>query len=105
MDPEEARDADDDPTRDACWESYFERSIGAVIAVSRELTRRTRADRCVRRVAAHGRLCHRRMRSKSGERWRGMASLLRRRTALLGALPEPLLVCLAPLPDRSCHIG
>jgi hypothetical protein len=43
MDPEDARDADDDPTRDARWEPYFERSIGAVIAVSRELTRRARA--------------------------------------------------------------
>jgi hypothetical protein len=43
MDPEEARDAHDDPKRDARWESYFARSIGSVIAVSRELTRRARA--------------------------------------------------------------
>ena len=43
MDPEEARRVDDDPARDARWEPYFERSIDAVIAVSRELTRRARA--------------------------------------------------------------
>ena len=42
MDPEEARDADDDPARDARWQPYFDRSIEAVIAVSRELTRRAR---------------------------------------------------------------
>jgi len=39
MDPEEAQHADDDPARDARWEPYFERSIDAVI----ELTRRARA--------------------------------------------------------------
>jgi hypothetical protein len=44
MDPEEARHAEDDPARDAGWERYFHRSIGAVIAVSRELTRRARAQ-------------------------------------------------------------
>jgi hypothetical protein len=43
MGPEEARQADDDPARNARWEPYFERSIDAVIAVSRELTRRARA--------------------------------------------------------------
>jgi len=43
MDPQEARRADDNPARDARWEPYFERSIDAVIAVSRELTRRARA--------------------------------------------------------------
>jgi hypothetical protein len=40
MDPEGARDAGNDPAR---WEQYFERSIDAVIAVSREPTRRARA--------------------------------------------------------------
>jgi hypothetical protein len=43
MDPEEARRADDDPARDERWQSYFDKSIDAVIAVSRELTRRARA--------------------------------------------------------------
>src|SRR5262245_20987815 len=43
MDPEEARHAGDDPTRDARWKPYFERSIAAVIAVSRKLTRRAHA--------------------------------------------------------------
>jgi hypothetical protein len=43
MDPEEARRAGEDPARDAHLEPYFERSIDAVIAVSRELTRRARA--------------------------------------------------------------
>lgn len=43
MDPEEARRADKDPARYARWQPYFERSIDAVIAVSRELTRRARA--------------------------------------------------------------
>jgi hypothetical protein len=43
MDPEKARYAGRDPARNARWEPYFERSIGTVIAVSRELTRRARA--------------------------------------------------------------
>jgi len=43
MDPEEARRAGTDPARDTRWVPYFERSIDAVIAVSRELTQRARA--------------------------------------------------------------
>ena len=42
MDPEEARGADENPAREVRWKPYFERSIDAVIAVSRELTRRAR---------------------------------------------------------------
>jgi hypothetical protein len=42
MDAEEARRAGKDPARDARWEPYFERSIDAVAAVCRELTRRAR---------------------------------------------------------------
>jgi hypothetical protein len=43
MDVEEARHAETDPARAARWETYFDRSIDAVIAVSRGLTRRARA--------------------------------------------------------------
>jgi hypothetical protein len=43
MDPEEALGGDEDPAREARWKPYFESSIDAVIAVSRELTRRAHA--------------------------------------------------------------
>jgi hypothetical protein len=77
MDPEEARDAHDDPKRRALGILFREEYRVGDLREPRANTARTGADRCVRRVATHGRLCHRRMRSKSRERWRAMASSLR----------------------------